>query len=156
MNNQEFLKAVPFNLSDYPKTRARDVPADYHALRKWFHDKNPECLPLRTSPLYCKENCPFNEKGPHDLYCHNVNTNDWKEFKFSCSGCRKVYPGVPVIFANLRSNFRDLSDALYYIITFCGFNLTEIHEMTGVPMFTLFELNMKFEATILEAKRLVT
>ena len=154
MNNTEFTEDIPFSLLDYPKTRAKDLPTDYHALRQWFHDKNPECLPLYTSRLYCKPHCPLNEKGPHELCCHNVNTNDWKQFKFSCPGCRKVYPGVPAIFANLRSEFRDLSDALY-IITFCGSNLTEIHDITGVPMFTLFELKMKFEATILEAKRLV-
>ena len=92
----------------------------------------------------------------HEVLLTNQSENDWKEWKFSCKECRTVYPGVPVIFANLRSQFRDLSDALYYIVKFCGSNLTEIHEMTGVPMFTLSEVKMKFEATVIEAKRLVT
>jgi len=156
MNNNEFLESTPFALERYPRMNIRDLKQDYHEMREWFHAKNPECLPIKTSPLYCKEDCTYNKEGPHDLYCHNVNTNDWKEFRFSCPKCRKVYPNVPVFFANFREKFRDLVLGWYFIVTFSGTNLTEISEMTGLPMFLLYEMKLKFEATIVEAKRLVS
>ena len=156
MNNQEFLEDIPFSLERFPRLNIRNLKQNYHDLREWFHRKNPECLPVQTSPLYCKEDCPYNNEGPHDLYCHRVTTNEWKQFKFSCPKCRKIYPGVPEFFANFRAKFRDLVLAWYFIIQFGGTNLTEIHEMTGVSMFLLYELKLKFEATIIEAKRLVS
>ena len=156
-NNNEFLESTPFALDRFPRLNIRDLPQDYHDLREWFHDCNPECLPIETSPLYCKADCPYNDEGaPHDLACHKVNTNDWKQFRFSCPACRKIYPGVPVFFANLREKFRDLVLGWYFIVTFEGTNLTEIHEMTGLSMFTLYQLKLKFEATVVEAKRLVS
>ena len=155
MNNNEFLESTPFALKRFPRLNIRDLKQDYHELREWFHAKNPECLPIQTSPLYCKAHCSYNEEGPHDLYCHNVNTNDWKQFRFSCPGCRKIYPGVPVFFANFQEKFRDLVLGWYFIVTFAGTNLTEIHQMTGLSMHLLYELKLKFEATIVEAKRLV-
>ena len=102
-NNNEFLESTPFALDRFPRLNIRDLPQDYHDLREWFHACNPECLPIKTSPLYCKADCAFNDEGaPHDLACHKVNTNDWKQFRFSCPACRKIYPGVPVFFANFR------------------------------------------------------
>ena len=85
-----------------------------------------------------------------------MNTNDWKQFRFLCPACRKIYPGVPVFFANFREKFGDLVLGWYFIVTFEGTNLTEIHEMTGLIMFLLYQLKLKFEATTVEAKRLVS
>ena len=156
MNNQELLEHTPFALKRFPRLNIRDVKQGYHELREWFHECNPECLPIKTSPLYCKPDCANNVRGPQDLYCHYVNTNEWKQFRFSCPECRKIYPNVPVFFANFREKFRDLVLGWYFIVTFGGTNLTEISEMTGLPMFLLYELKLKFEATIVEAKRLVS
>ena len=110
--------------------------------------KSYKCVPQPLSK------CRFH--GKYVLYCHKVNTNEWKQYKFSCPGCRTVYPGVPAFFANLREKFRDLVLGWYFIVTFGGTNLTQISEMTGLSMFLLYELKLKFEATIVEAKRLVS
>ena len=63
---------------------------------------------------------------------------------------------MPVFFANFQEKFRDLVLGWYFIVTFGGTNLTEIHQMTGLSMHLLYELKLKFEATIVEAKRIVS
>ena len=153
-NAHQYTEVVPFSTAGYPRIKLRDLPEDFRQLRKFYHEQNPQCLPLTSCSLYCKPGCSAAAESK-SLAQVRVYDNEWKEFQFRCSNkkCRAVHPRVPNIFAGIRVRFRDLSDSLYLLIN--KTSLTSIHETTHVGKFQLYELKKKFEATLSDAQRLV-